>query len=240
MGRHIFIKHLRYRDDLEQVRILADQCRRREKLRKRALASWQQNMHLLLQQAATLDHQLLASSSPSTSAKQVSPSKPAKPLFTKAQSGSKHGHNKGTASSKQAKQLAAEIADANENAQAKLAHDMALSLQLTRGVADEAAKLHHVKIIRAHSGQPGSSNGAVGPTEEAVPSGEVCPSICLLLLLFSHCCSAVPTAESWTPSVERCALPSCCLNQTSGCLSMFMSPKCSKMMLHSKSLICLL
>ncbi|KAL0045735.1 hypothetical protein WJX82_003086 [Trebouxia sp. C0006] len=75
------------RDDLEQVRILADQCRRREKLRKRALASWQQNMHLLLQQAATLDHQLLASSSPSTSAKQVSPSKPAKPLFTKAQSG---------------------------------------------------------------------------------------------------------------------------------------------------------
>ncbi|KAL0043638.1 hypothetical protein WJX79_010663 [Trebouxia sp. C0005] len=44
--------------------------------------------------------------------------------------------------------------------------------QLTRGVADEAAKLHHVKIIRAHSGQPGSSNGAAGPSEEAVPSGE--------------------------------------------------------------------
>ncbi len=173
-------KHLRYRDDLEQVRILADQCRRREKLRKRALASWQQNMHFLLQQAVTLDHQLLAPSSPSTSAKQVSPSKPVKPVSSKAQSGSKHGHNKGT-SSKQAKQLAAEIADASENAQAKLAHDMALSLQLTRGVADEAAKLHHVKIIRAHSGQqPGSSNGDVGPSEEAVPSGEVCASICLL------------------------------------------------------------
>jgi len=159
---------------------LADQCRRREKLRKRALASWQQNMHLLLQQAVTLDHQLLASSSsPSTSAKQVSPSKPVKPVSSKAQSGSKHGHSKGTAS-KQAKQLAAEIADASENAQAKLAHDMALSLQLTRGVADEAAKLHHVKIIRAHSGQPGSSHGAVGPSEEAVPSGEVCASICSL------------------------------------------------------------
>ncbi len=172
-------EHLHYRDDLEQVRILADQCRRREKLRKRALASWQQNMHVLLQQAVTLDQQLLASSSPSTSAKQVSPSKPVKPLFSKAQSGNKHGHSKGT-SSKQAKQLAAEIADASENAQAKLAHDMALSLQLTRGVADEAARLHHLKIIRAHSGQPGSSNGAAGPSEEAVPSGEVCASICLL------------------------------------------------------------
>ncbi len=151
-------------------------------------------MHLLLQQAVTLDHQLLASSSsPSTSAKQVSPSKPAKPLSIKAQSGSKHGHSKG-ASSKQAKQLAAEIADANENAQAKLAHDMALSLQLTRGVADEAAKLHHVKIIRAHSGQqPGSSNGAVGPSEEAVPSGEVCLSICLLLSLSSNCSNVVQT-----------------------------------------------
>ena len=170
------------------MRILADQCRRREKLRKRALASWQQNMHLLLQQAVTLDHQLLASSSPSTSAKQVSPAKPAKPLFSKAQTSSKHGHSKGF-SSKQAKQLAAEIADASENAQAKLAHDMALSLQLTRGVADEAAKLHHVKIIRAHSGQPGSNNAAVGPSEEAVPSGEVCASICLLesvVCLFVH------------------------------------------------------
>jgi len=172
-------EHLRYRDDLEQVRILADQCRRREKLRKRALASWQQNMHVLLQQAVSLDQQLLASSSPSTSAKQVSPWKPVKPLFIKAQSGSKHGHSKGS-SSKQAKQLAAEIADASENAQAKLAHDMALSLQLTRGVADEAAKLHHVKIIRACPGQPRSSNGAVGPSEEAVPSGEVCASNCLL------------------------------------------------------------
>ncbi|KAL0040967.1 hypothetical protein WJX77_000497 [Trebouxia sp. C0004] len=159
------------RDDLEQVRILADQCRRREKLRKRALASWQQNMHVLLQQAVSLDQQLLASSSPSTSAKQVSPSKSAKPLFGKAQSGKKHSHSKGTGS-KQAKQLAAEIADASENAQAKLAHDMALSLQLTRGVADEAAKLHHVKIIRAHSGQPRSSNGAVGPSDEAGPSGQ--------------------------------------------------------------------
>lgn len=173
-------KHLRCRDDLEQVRILADQCRRREKLRKRALASWQQNMHVLLQQAVSLDQQLLASSSPITSAKQVSPSKPMKPVLSKAQSGSRPGHSKGTACSKQAKQLAAEIADASENAPAKLAHDMALSLQLTRGVADEAAKLHHVKIIRAHSGQPGSSNGAAGPSEEAVPSGEVCASICLL------------------------------------------------------------
>ena len=172
-------EHLLYRDDLEQVRILADQCRRREKLRKRALASWQQNMHLLLQQAVTLDQQLLASSSPSTSAKQGSSSKPAKLLSIKAQSGSKHGHSKGTGS-KQAKQLAAEIADASENAQAKLAHDMALSLQLTHGVADEAAKLHHVKIIRAHSGQLSSSNGAVGPSKEAVPSGEVCDSITCL------------------------------------------------------------
>ena len=150
------------RDDLEQVRILADQCRRREKLRKRALASWQQDMHDLLQQAITLDHHMLGTSGLSPSAKQAKLT--ADQASHKQSGSSKAGHSK-AANSKQALQLAAEVADATENAQAKFEHDMALSLQLTKGVAEEAAKLHHVKIVRAESSQ-----AAEEAADEAGPS----------------------------------------------------------------------
>ena len=143
------------------MRILADQCRRREKLRKRSLSTWQHDMQALLRQAVALDQQLLASSLPSTSTKQISPSKITKSVSGKAPSSGKYGHGKAS-NNKQALQLAAEVADATENAQAKFEHDMALSLQLTRDVAGEAAKLHHVKIVRADSGQSGSMSNAVG------------------------------------------------------------------------------
>ena len=155
------------RDDLEQVRILADQCRRREKLRKRALTAWQQDMHALLQQAISLDHRLLGTSDLSPAAKQAKLT--AKQASHKPPSSSKAGHSK-AANSKQAQQLAAEVADATENAQAKFEHDMALSLQLTRGVAEEAAKLHHVKIVRAESSQAAEEGADVAGPSDAVES----------------------------------------------------------------------
>ena len=177
------------RDDLEQVRILADQCRRREKLRKRALSTWQQQMQSLLQHAVTLDQQLLHPTPPSASPKQLSPSKAlASQSSHKKQPNGKPGHSRG-AGSKQALQLAAEIADATENAQAKFEHDMALSLQLTKGVADQAVKLHHVKIVRADSGQPGTSADVAEPSEEPAQTDEVlghvsvCSSVCLYVCL---------------------------------------------------------
>ena len=145
------------------MRILADQCRRREKLRKRALASWQQDMNGLLQQAIALDHQLLATPSISPSAKQSKLT--ADQTSHKQSASSKAAHSK-QASSKQALQLAAEVSDATENAQAKFEHDMALSLQLTKGVAEEAAKLHHVKIVRAESSQAAEeAANTAGPSE---------------------------------------------------------------------------
>ena len=173
------------RDDLEQVRILADQCRRREKLRKRALATWQQDMYALLQHAIALDQQMLDPLAPSSSAKQLSASKIPKHMSTKKQPSSKQGgHGKAT-SSKQGLQLAAEIADATENAQTKFEHDMRLSLQLTNSVADEAAKLHHVKIVRASSSQLGSADVA-GPSEQPTQNDKVCACVCLSLCLFVH------------------------------------------------------
>ena len=147
------------------MRILADQCRRREKLRKRALTAWQQDMHALLQQAISLDHRLLSTSDPSPSAKQAKLT--ADQASHKQPGSSKAGHSK-AANSKQAQQLAAEVADATENAQAKFEHDMALSLQLTKAIAEEAAKLHHVKIVRAES-----SHAAEEAADEAGPSDAV-------------------------------------------------------------------
>ena len=144
------------------MRILADQCRRREKLRKRALTSWQQDMHALLQQAITLDHQLLGTAAVSPSAKQA---KPTADQASHKQSGSSRAGPSKAANSKQALQLAAEVADATGNAQAKFEHDMALSLQLTKGVAEAAARLHHVKIVRAESSQ-----AAEEEADEAGPS----------------------------------------------------------------------
>ena len=146
---------------------MADQCRRREKLRKRALATWQQDMHALLQQAITLDQTLLGSPVTSPSAKQ------AKATADQKQSGSSKATNSKAGNSKQAVQLAAEVADATENARAKFEHDMALSLQLTKGVAEEAAKLHHVKIVRAEvTEDPADKAGPSDAGEGGVyPSG---------------------------------------------------------------------
>ena len=117
------------RDDLEQARILADQVQRREKLRKRALISWQQNMRLLAARASALDKQKAGTAA-------SSPSK---------------GH---TTSIKKALSSFDELAESEEEMRGKFQHDMALSLQLTQGVAEEAGKLQHVKIVRAQSSQP--------------------------------------------------------------------------------------
>ena len=117
------------RDDLEQARILADQVQRREKLRKRALISWQQNMRLLAARASALDKQKASHTA-------SSPSK---------------GH---TLSIEKALSSFDELAESEEEMRAKFEHDMALSLQLTQGVAEEAGKLQHVKIVRANPGQP--------------------------------------------------------------------------------------
>lgn len=157
------------------MRILADQCRRREKLRKRGLATWQQHMHALLQQAITLDHQLLGTPDASPAAKQSAATKLAAAQTSHRQSGSSRGSHSKAADSKQALQLAAEIADATENAQAKFEHDMALSLQLTKAVAEEAAKLHHVKIVRAESSQAEEAALGAGPPE-AKGAGHPCPA----------------------------------------------------------------
>ena len=159
-----FVLLLQHRDDLEQVRILADQCRRREKLRKRALATWQQNMQALLQQAITFDQQLLGTAHPSPPGKQTVAGAATIEQSSKKRSGSKASHSKG-AKGKQERQLAAEIADATEKAQAKFEHDMALSLQLTNGVAEEAGKLHHMKIVRAELNQPEADLNVAGPSE---------------------------------------------------------------------------
>ena len=174
------------RDDLEQVRILADQCRRREKLRKRALATWQQDMYALLQHAIALDQQILDPLATSSSAKQLSASKFPKHMSTKKPPSSKQGGHGKPTSSKQGQQLAAEIADATENAQTKFEHDMRLSLQLTNSVADEAAKLHHVKIVRASSSQLGSSADVAGPSEQPTQGDKVCACVCLSFCLFVH------------------------------------------------------
>ena len=155
-------------------------------------------MQALLQQAVALDQRLLSSSLPSSATKQVSPSKTAKSLSRKATSSGKYGHGKAS-SNKQALQLAAEVADATENAQAKFEHDMALSLQLTRDVAGEAAKLHHVKIVRADSGQSGSMSNAAGlPGDDHI--AEVLVASCLLHYAHTVC---VCTVSSWccTPSL---------------------------------------
>lgn len=157
------------------MRILADQCRRREKLRKRGLAAWQQHMHGLLQQAITLDHQLLGTPNGSPDAKQSAAAKLAAAQTSHRQSGSSRGSHAKAADSKQALQLAAEIADATENAQAKFEHDMALSLQLTKAVAEEAAKLHHVKIVRAESSQAEEATLGAGPSETE-GAGDPCPT----------------------------------------------------------------
>ena len=154
------------RDDLEQVRILADQCRRREKLRKRGLATWNQDMQGLLQQAIALDQELLGPPASDSPSKGPHAGKLTAGPGSKRQTGSKGSHSK-AAHSKQVLQLAAEIADATENAQAKFEHDMALSLQLTNSVADEAAKLHHVKIVRAESSHSEADADAAGPSSEA-------------------------------------------------------------------------
>ena len=149
------------RDDLEQVRILADQCRRREKLRKRALASWQQDMRMLHEQAVAMDQQRLHGSDPYSNPSKPLPSAatPKLPPGKKKQQGSGKSTAKGKMlGSQQAQQLAADVAEATVNAQAKFEHDMALSLQLTRSVADEAAKLHHVKIVRPDSDCPGAAD----------------------------------------------------------------------------------
>ena len=161
------------RDDLEQVRILADQCRRREKLRKRGLATWQQDMQGLLLQAITLDQQLLGTSETSSPAKAAHAGKLTAAQGSKKQPGSKGSHSK-AAQSKQLLQLVAEIADATENAQAKFEHDMALSLQLTNGVADEAAKLHRVKIVRAESSHSDAdADDSELPSEAAQEAAQV-------------------------------------------------------------------
>lgn len=163
------------RDDLEQVRILADQCRRREKLRKRELATWQQDMHALLHQAITLDQTLLGTPDASSSAKHAKLN-----ADQKQSGGSKATHSK-AGNSKQAQQLAAEVADATENARAKFEHDMALSLQLTKGVAEEAAKLHHVKIVRAEATEEpadkaGPSDAGEGSVHPALTPTDPLPS----------------------------------------------------------------
>ena len=163
------------RGDLEQVRILADQCRRREKLRKRALASWQQDMRTLHDQAIAMDQQRLqgsdASSNPSDAL--LSAATPKLPSGKKKQQGSSKSTAKGKMmGSQQAQQLAADVAEATVNAQAKFEHDMALSLQLTRSVADEAAKLHHVKIVRPDSDILGSADDdAAGPSADMAAGG---------------------------------------------------------------------
>ena len=153
------------------MRILADQCRRREKLRKRALTTWQQDMSALLQQAITLDHNLLGTPDPRPAAKQA---KLTADQASHKQPGSNRASHSKAALGNQALQLAAEVADATENAQAKFEHDMALSLQLTKGVAEEAAKLHHVKIVRAESSQAAEEAvNEAGPSdagESALPT----------------------------------------------------------------------
>ena len=194
------------RDDLEQVRILADQCRRREKLRKRALASWQQNMRLLHQQAVALDQQRLhgLNDAPDRSHLPGLPdSKTPKTAASKKQHSSGKSTARGRASGhKQAVQMGADVAEATEDAQAKFEHDMALSLQLTRSVADEATKLHHVKIVKASSGQPALTEDLAGADADlarpgaelagpsvdvAGPSGQqVCLSIFFFLLFDMH------------------------------------------------------
>lgn len=122
-------------------------------------------MHGLLQQAITLDHQLLGTPHASPAAKKSAAAKLAAEQTGHRQSGSSRGSHGKVANSKQAQQLAAEIADATENAQAKFEHDMALSLQLTKAVAEEAAKLHHVKIVRAESSQAEEAAAGAGPSE---------------------------------------------------------------------------
>lgn len=102
---------------------------RREKLRKRAVISWQQNMRLLAARASALDKQKAGTAA-------SSPSK---------------GH---TTSIKKALSSFGELAESEEEMRARFEHDMALSLQLTQGVAEEAGKLQHVKIVRAQSSQP--------------------------------------------------------------------------------------
>lgn len=129
------------RDDLEQARILADQVQHREKLRKRAMLSWQQNMRQLAGRAIALDKQKAGSAPPGTS---------------KAQ----------PASVKKALSSFEELAESEDGMRAKFEHDMALSLQLTGSVAEEASKLQHVKIIRAEPSQPtlASDSAALGPS----------------------------------------------------------------------------
>lgn len=90
--------------------------------------SWQQNMRLLAAGASALDRQKAGLAPASTS---------------KAHA----------ASVKKALSSLEDLADAEDGMRAKFEHDMALSLQLTQSVAEEAGKLQHVKIVRAKLSQ---------------------------------------------------------------------------------------